>query len=49
MLDAAVLAWRWKKAPGTPSADMAPAGGDGLVDQLDLLMLCSNWPAAAEQ
>lgn len=41
--DFAVLAAQWGGTPGTPSADIAPPGGDGVVDMLDLLMLAENW------
>jgi hypothetical protein len=41
--DFAVLAAQWKDSPGTPSADIAPSGGDGIVDALDLQVLCENW------
>lgn len=49
LCDFAVLAWQWNKSPAMPSADIVPAGGDGIVDQLDLQALCSNWLAAEEQ
>ncbi|HDS85216.1 MAG TPA: carbohydrate-binding protein [Phycisphaerales bacterium] len=41
--DFAVLAAQWLGAPGVPSADIAPPGGDGVVDLLDLLFLAENW------
>ncbi|MHC4647241.1 MAG: GLUG motif-containing protein [Planctomycetota bacterium] len=46
--DYAVLAGQWQQAPGEPSADIAPFGGDGIVDGLDLRVLCDNWLAAME-
>jgi hypothetical protein len=42
--DYAVLAGQWQQ-PGDPSADIAPLGGDGIVDGLDLRVLCDNWLA----
>ena len=45
MDDAAILAAQWLSAPGQPSADIAPPGGDAAVDSLDLLMLAENWMA----
>ncbi len=41
--DFAILSAQWLGVPGTPSADIAPAGGDGIVDMLDLLVLIENW------
>lgn len=41
--DLALLAAQWHGVPGTPSADIAPAGGDGSVNSLDLIMLAENW------
>jgi hypothetical protein len=46
--DYAVLAGQWQQAPDEPSADIAPLGGDGIVDGLDLRVLCDNWLAAME-
>ncbi|MHC4649047.1 MAG: hypothetical protein ACYTBJ_26640, partial [Planctomycetota bacterium] len=43
--DYAILASQWQKAPGLPSADIAPDGGDGIVNWLDLKALCDNWLA----
>ncbi|HUT29102.1 MAG TPA: GEVED domain-containing protein [Sedimentisphaerales bacterium] len=41
--DFAVLAGQWKQTPGVPSADIAPPGGDGMVDWLDLGAQVDNW------
>ena len=43
--DFAILASQWQDVPGTPSADIAPDGGDGVVDINDLFVLCNsnNW------
>ena len=43
LYDFAVLAAQWMDSPGMPSADIAPPGGDGIVDDLDLRVLCDNW------
>lgn len=49
--DFSVLAAQWMDSPGIPSADIAPLGaddfstGDGIVDALDLQVLCGNWLA----
>jgi len=43
LLDFAVLYSQWLDIPGTPSADIAPPGGDGFVDMQDLLVLADNW------
>lgn len=43
MEDFALLAAQWLAAPKSPSADIAPPGGDGLVDFLDLIELFNNW------
>jgi hypothetical protein len=48
MDDFSVLAAQWQVAPGTLSADIAPHGGDGCVDILDLLMLAEYWLAVSE-
>jgi hypothetical protein len=41
--DFAILAAQWLTTPGVPSADIAPSGGDGIVNFLDLTMLVDNW------
>jgi hypothetical protein len=38
-----VLASQWQQAPGVPSADIAPAGLDGVVDGLDVWWLTECW------
>jgi hypothetical protein len=43
MRDYAVLAAQWKQPPGKPSADIAPEGGDDIVDGSDLAALVNNW------
>jgi hypothetical protein len=42
-VDFAVLAGQWLKPPGVPSADIAPLGGDGIVDFNDLGFLVDSW------
>ncbi|MBN1805971.1 MAG: hypothetical protein JW837_12035 [Sedimentisphaerales bacterium] len=41
--DFALFASQWLQQPGLPSADIAPPGGDGLVDYNDLAVLCQAW------
>jgi putative hemolysin len=41
--DYAVLAGKWQLPPGEPSADIAPDGGDNIVNDLDLAALTNNW------
>lgn len=41
--DFMVLSAQWINAPGFPSADIAPDGGDGLVHLQDLMRLAENW------
>ena len=42
--DYAILTSQWLQAPGTPSADIAPAvAGDGIVNFLDLAVLADQW------
>jgi hypothetical protein len=43
MRDFAILGAQWRQPPGEPSADIAPDGGDGIVDRLDLAALADNW------
>jgi hypothetical protein len=43
LADYAVLAAQWLSAPGTPSADIEPLYGDGIVDEFDLSFLCRYW------
>lgn len=41
--DFGILANQWLQAPGCPSADIAPDGGNGLVDISDLALLTEHW------
>lgn len=41
--DLKILASQWLQAPGTPSADIAPVPGDGIVNFLDLAVLANHW------
>ena len=41
--DFAILSSQWQDVPGTPSADIAPAGGDNFVGIDDLMALAENW------
>ncbi|MEJ5259474.1 MAG: glycosyl hydrolase [Anaerohalosphaeraceae bacterium] len=41
--DFSILSSQWLGEPGDPSADTAPAGGDGWVDLEDLADLADNW------
>lgn len=41
--DFAILAGQWLQVPGSPSADIAPAGGDNIVDSLDLYIIAEQW------
>ena len=43
MDDFSVLAAQWLGTPGLPSADIAPAAADNIVDFLDVLFLAENW------
>ncbi len=43
LADFAVLADQWLKAPALPCADIAPCGGDGIVDSWDLDVFCDHW------
>ena len=43
MVDFAILASQWQQTPGTPSADIAPLGGNGIVDIDDLVLLAQSW------
>ena len=45
MRDFAILGAQWRQPPGEPSADIAPDGGDGIVNWLDLAALVDNWLA----
>jgi hypothetical protein len=41
--DYSLLAEQWLDLPGQPSADVAPCGGDCIIDQQDLKILCEHW------
>lgn len=43
MRDFAVVGAQWQQPPGSPSADIAPEGGDGIVNWLDLAAQVDNW------
>jgi len=43
MFDYAILAYQWLQVPGTPSADIAPDNGDGIVNCDDLAVLADEW------
>jgi hypothetical protein len=42
-VDYAILAGQWLEEPGVPSADIAPEGGDGIVNESDLAILVDEW------
>jgi hypothetical protein len=46
--DFTILANQWQQIPGVPSADVAPAGGDGIVNWHDVAVLAENWLARVE-
>ena len=41
--DLAIMGSQWQQAPGSPSADIAPAGGDNIVNFRDLGELVKYW------
>ncbi len=41
--DFAILGNQWFQAPGYPSADISPLGGDGIVNFEDLALLADQW------
>jgi hypothetical protein len=41
--DLKTLTLQWLDVPGEPSADIAPAGGDGIVNFLDFAELAKDW------
>jgi hypothetical protein len=41
--DYAIFASQWKQMPGVPSADIAPPGGDGIVNEKDFAFLIKYW------
>jgi hypothetical protein len=42
-VDYTILASQWRQEPGIPSADIAPPGGDGIVNEKDLAVLADTW------
>ena len=47
LVDFAILASQWLQPPGVPSADIAPPGGDNIVNSRDLGLFVDNWPFPA--
>jgi hypothetical protein len=47
-VDFAVIGNQWFQSPGVPSADIAPEGGDGVVNYLDLDILVNEWLQCGE-
>jgi hypothetical protein len=43
MKDFAILGAQWQQPAGKPSADIAPDGGDGVINSSDLAALVNNW------
>jgi hypothetical protein len=43
LIDYAFLAYQWTQSPSTPSADIEPYYGDGIVDFSDLSTFMKNW------
>ncbi|MBW8000594.1 MAG: S8 family serine peptidase [Planctomycetes bacterium] len=44
MYDFSMMAAQWLESPTTtPNADIAPPGGDGIVDFYDIALLAENW------
>jgi len=43
LFDFSILASQWQDVPGVPSSDIAPDGGDGVVDGKDLKIFTDNW------
>ena len=43
-VDFSILGSQWLGAPHNPSADIAPDGGDNMVDGLDLGVFSDEWP-----
>ncbi len=44
-IDFAILAGQWLQTPSSPSADIVPPEGDGVVNSLDLQVLVDDWLA----
>jgi hypothetical protein len=47
-VDFAILGSQWFQAPGFPSADIAPEGGDDVVNSLDLDVMTDEWLQCGE-
>jgi hypothetical protein len=45
-VDLEIMASQWLQTPGTPSADIAPAERDDIVNHLDFAILADKWWAA---
>ena len=43
--DFSILGNQWRQSPANPSADIAPPGGNGVVDLFDLDVLADEWLA----
>ncbi len=43
LLDFAILGGQWQQAPSEPSADIAPLGGDSVVNFFDLGVMTQHW------
>ncbi|MHC4363236.1 MAG: hypothetical protein ACYSTZ_10435, partial [Planctomycetota bacterium] len=43
--DLSILGSQWQQPPGSPSADIAPEPGDGIVDWRDFAALADSWLA----
>lgn len=43
LVDFGILGNQWFQPSGIPSADIAPEGGDGVVDILDLALVAEHW------
>ena len=41
--DLAILANQWLQPSGTPSADIAPMSGDGIIDFRDFAVFAQCW------
>jgi hypothetical protein len=42
-VDLSIFFGQWLQSPGDPNADIAPAGGDGMVNFQDFSVLSKNW------
>ena len=43
LIDLYILKNQWLDFPGTPSADIAPIGGDNVVNLLDFAVVAQYW------